>query len=436
MDPLWIGFIGVILLFVLIFAGMPLGLAFVLIGTIGYGLAFSWAGALSMVRTVAYSTFSDYGFIVIPLFILMGTLAYATGMSEDLYDSAHSVFGRLRGGLAMATVVASAGFAAICGASVASAATMGKVAYPEMRRYKYDPKLSTASIAVGGTIGILIPPSMIFIIYGIISEQSIGQLYMAGFIPGIFQTLVFIATIYIICRINPKMGPQGPSTTLKEKVTALSRSWPVLILFLLVLGGIYLGWFSANEAAGAGAFLVFFLGLIMRRLSWKGFKHALIDASKTTAMIFIILTGALIFGYFLTITGVSTTIADFMGSLPVSKWVIFAFIMLFYLILGCAMDSMSMILITVPIFYPLTQKLGFDPIWFGVIIVMVVEMGLITPPVGMVVFVIKGIVSEDVPMFTIFKGLVPFLIANIIIVIVLALFPQMALFLPNTMMGN
>jgi C4-dicarboxylate transporter DctM subunit len=203
-----------------------------------------------------------------------------------------------------------------------------------------------------------------------------------------------------------------------------------------VLGGIYLGWFSANEAAGAGAFLVFFLGLIMRRLSWKGFKYALIDASKTTAMIFIILTGALIFGYFLTITGVSTTIADFMGSLPVSKWVIFAFIMLFYLILGCAMDSMSMILITVPIFYPLTQKLGFDPIWFGVIIVMVVEMGLITPPVGMVVFVIKGIVSEDVPMFTIFKGLVPFLIANIIIVIVLALFPQMALFLPNTMMGN
>ena len=435
MDPLWIGFIGIILLFVLIFAGMPLGLAFLLIGTCGYGLAFSWTGAMSVVRTVTYSTFSDYGFIVIPLFILMGSLAFETKMSEDLYDSAHNIFGKLRGGLAMATVVASAGFAAICGASVASAATMGKVAYPEMKRYKYDPKLSSASICVGGTIGILIPPSIIFIIYGIIAEQSIGQLYMAGFIPGIMQTLIFVGVIAILCRIDPKMGPPGPSTSYKEKITAFVKSWPVILVFIVVLGGIYMGWFSANEAAGAGAFLIFIIGIILRRLSWQGFKNAVIDASKTTAMIFIILTGALIFGYFLTITGVSSTVADTMGNLPVSKYVVFVGIIIFYLILGCVMDSMSMVLITVPIFYPLTQQLGFDPIWFGVIIVMVVEMGLITPPVGMIVFITKGIVG-DVPMFTMFKGLVPFLIADILIVILLTVFPDIVLFLPSTMMGH
>lgn len=435
MDPLFIGFIGVVLLFVLIFAGMPLGLAFVLIGTIGYGLAFNWLGALSVVRTVAYSTFSDYGFIVIPLFILMGSLAYASRMSEDLYDSAHGLFGKLRGGLAMATVAGSAAFAAISGTSVATAATMAKVAYPEMQRYKYDPRLSTACICAGGTIGILIPPSIIFIIYGIISEQSIGKLYMAGFLPGILQTLVFLATIAILCRINPNMGPPGPSTTFKEKMLAVSRSWPVFIIFVVVLGGIYLGWFSANEAAGAGAFLVFILGILLRRLNWAGFKHSLLDASQTTAMIFIIVTGALIFGYFLTITGVSTSIAQAMGNLPVSKYLIFTVILFFYLVLGCVMDSMSMILITVPIFYPLTQTLGFDPIWFGVVIVMVVEMGLITPPVGMVVFVIKGTVG-DVPMFTIFRGLLPFLFADIFIVVLLVLFPQIALFLPSTMMGN
>jgi tripartite ATP-independent transporter DctM subunit len=231
MDPLLIGIIGIVLLFVLLFAGMPLGLAFTLIGAVGYGMAFNWPGALSVVRTVAYTTFSDYGFIVIPLFILMGTLAFVTRMSEDLYDSAHKIFGRLRGGLAMATVVASAGFAAICGASVASAATMGKVAYPQMRRYKYDPRLSTASICVGGTIGILIPPSIIFIIYGIVSEQSIGKLYMAGFLPGVLQALVFVATIWILCRLDPKMGPPGPSTTFGEKAMALLRAWPVAIVF-------------------------------------------------------------------------------------------------------------------------------------------------------------------------------------------------------------
>lgn len=435
MDPLWIGFIGVILLFVLIFAGMPLGLAFLLIGTVGYGLAFSWAGAMSVVRTVTYSTFSDYGFIVIPLFILMGSFAYATGMSEDLYDSAHSIFGRLRGGLAMATIFACGAFAAISGTSVATAATMGKVAYPEMKRYNYDPKLSSASICVGGTIGILIPPSIIFIIYGIIAEQSIGKLYMAGFIPGALQALIFIGVVAILCWIDPKMGPSGASTSFAVKLRALVKSWPVIIVFFVVLGGIYLGWFSANEAAGAGAFLVFIIGIVLRRLSWRGFKASVIDASKTTAMIFIILTGALIFGYFLTITGVSNTIAETMGNLPVSKYVVFAGIILFYLILGCVMDSMSMILITVPIFYPLTQKLGLDPIWFGVIIVMVVEMGLITPPVGMIVFITKGIVG-DVPMFTMFKGLLPFLIADILIVILLTIFPGIVLYLPNTMMGH
>jgi C4-dicarboxylate transporter DctM subunit len=431
MDPLLIGFIGVVVLFILIFAGMPLGLAFLLVG----GLALNWEGAFSTLRTVAYSTFSDYGFTVIPLFVLMGSIAFVTGMSEDLYTSAHHMFGRLRGGLAMATVAACAAFAAISGTSIATAATIGKIAYPEMKRYRYDPKLSTAVICAGGTIGILIPPSIIFIIYGIITEQSIGKLYMSGFLPGILQALLFIITTAILCWRFPSWGPPGPSTTLVEKLKAVSKSWAVVVLFIVVIGGIYMGWFSANEAAGVGAFMAFIIGLVLRRLTWKGLKEALLDTAQTTSMIFIIVTGALVFGYFLTVTGVSKTIATTMAGLPVDRYVIFALIIVIYLVLGCLMDSMSMILITVPIFYPMMLALHFDPIWFGVVIVMVVEMGLITPPVGMVVFVVKGI-TGDVPMYTIFKGLVPFLIADLVLLTLLTIFPQIALFLPSTMSGK
>jgi C4-dicarboxylate transporter, DctM subunit len=432
MSPLAIGIIGVVALFILLFAGMPLGLTFVLVGFVGYALAFSIDGALSLLRTVPFHTFSDYGFSVIPLFMLMGSLAFVCRLSEDLYESAHGILGGLKGGLAMATVAGCAAFAAISGTSVGTAATMGKVAFPEMRKYRYDDALATGTIAAGGTVGILIPPSIIFIIYGIITEQSIGKLYMAGFIPGIMQAILFILTISIICWLNPSYGPPGPKTNFKQKILSLGKGWTALVLFLLVIGGIYAGWFSATEGAGIGAFGCFAIGLILRRLTWKGFKEALLDTTKTTAMILIIISGALIFGYFLTITGTSKYIAETMSSMEVSRYVVFLMIIIIYLVLGCLMDSMSMILITVPIFYPLMMQLGFDPIWFGVVIVIVVEAGLITPPVGMVVFVVYGI-TKDVPMYTIFRGVMPFLIADIVLLVVITLFPQIALFLPSMM---
>lgn len=432
MTPLTIGFIGVAVLFILLFSGLPLGLTFVLVGFVGYALAFNLEGAFSVLRTVPFSTFWDYGFSVIPLFVLMGSLAFVSRLSEDLYASAHGVLGGLKGGLAMATVAGCAAFAAISGTSVGTAATMGKVAFPEMRRYRYDDALSTGAIAAGGTIGILIPPSVIFIIYGIITEQSIGKLYMAGFLPGILQAILFIIAIAIVCWRNPNLGPPGPKTNFKQKLVSLGKGWTALVLFLIVIGGIYAGWFSANEAAGIGAFACFIIGLGLKRLTWAGFKEALLDTAKTTAMILIIISGALIFGYFLTVTGTSKFIATTMAGLAVSRWVVFGIIIVIYLILGCLMDSMSMILITVPIFYPLIAALGFDPIWFGVIIVIIVEAGLITPPVGMVVFVVQGI-TKDVPMFTIFKGIVPFLIADIVLLVILCVFPEIALFLPGFM---
>jgi len=432
MSPVSIGFAGVAVLFLLLFSGMPLGWAFILVGFIGYGLAFNFVGALSLLRTVPYATFSDYGLSVIPLFILMGSLAFSAGLGKDMYDSAHGFLGSLRGGLAMTSVVACAAFAAMSGSSPATAATMGKVALPEMKRYKYGDALATGAIAAGGTIGILIPPSVILIIYGIITEQSIGALYMAGFIPGILQAILFVLTIAILCWRNPVIGPPGPRTNFKQKLIALNKGWSMVALFVIVLGGIYLGVFSVTEAAGVGAFGAFVIGLVLRRLNWQNFKEAVLDTAKTTAMIFLIIAGALIFGYFLTVTGVSGGIADFMMGLAVSRYVILLIVIVIYLILGCMMDGIAMILITLPIFFPLIQSLGFDPIWFGIIIVVVVEAGLITPPVGLNVFVIKG-VAKDVPMYTIFRGVIPFLIADIVLMALLFIWPQIALFLPNTM---
>jgi C4-dicarboxylate transporter, DctM subunit len=435
MTPLEMGFLGIVILFVFLFSGIPLGIAFMVVGFVGYTFAYSFDGALGLLRTVPYSTFASYDFSVIPLFILMGSLAFASRLSEDLYAGAHGVLGTLKGGLAMATVAACGAFAAISGSSVATAATMGKVALPEMKKYKYDSALACGSIAAGGTIGILIPPSVIFIIYGIVAEQSIGRLYMAGFIPGILQVCLFMLTIGFICWRKPLLGPPGPKNSFADKIKSLGKMWSAGLLFIIVIGGIYLGWFSANEAAGIGAFLALIIGLGMRRLTWRSFKNALLDTAKDTAMIFLIVTGALIFGYFLTVTGVGLAISQSLASLAVNKYIIFAMVIVIYLVLGCLMDSLAMILITVPIFYPLMKTLGFDPIWFGVVIVIVCELGLITPPVGMNVFVIKGI-AKDVPMYTIFKGITPFIIADVVLIILITIWPEIALFLPGTMMGK
>jgi tripartite ATP-independent transporter DctM subunit len=340
--------------------------------------------------------------------------------------------GQLRGGLAMATVGACAGFAAISGSSLATAATMGTVALPEMKRYKYDSRLATGAVAAGGTIGILIPPSVILILYGIITEQSIGKLFLAGFIPGVLEAVFYMVTIYILCKINPFMGPPGPRTSFLSKITSLKNTWIVLALFVLVIGGIYLGVFSPTEAAGVGAFGAFIFGLARRRLGWQALKSSLADTGRTTAMIFVIILGAMILGYFLAVSRIPFELADIVGTLAVNRYVILVLILIVYLLLGCVMDSMAIMLLITPIFFPLAISLGFNPIWFGILITRMTEIGLITPPVGLNVYIIRG-VAKDVPMQTIFRGIVPFLIADICHVALLIALPQLSLFLPGFM---
>ena len=432
MTPLTIGILGIIVLFILMFLGMPLGWAFIIVGFLGYGVAFNFDGALSLLRTVPYTTFSDYGLSVIPLFVLMGCIAFFGKLSEELYKSAYRTFGSFRGGLAMATIFACAVFSAVSGSSVATAATMGKVCIPEMQRYKYDNGLATGCVAAGATMDIMIPPSVILIIVGLITEQSIGKLYLAGFIPGIIQALVFMLTVGIICWVSPEKGPPGPKTTLKEKVIALSKGWSALVLFVLVMGGLYFGIFDANEAAAVGAFVALLIAVAKRSINWTGFKAALADTMKTGAMIFLMICGAFIFGYFLSVTGVSKTFGEFISGTGMSRYTILILIIVIYLFLGAIMDELGMLFITLPIFFPVILKLGFDPIWFGIMVVLVVQCGLMNPPVGMNVFVIKG-VAPDVPLYTIYWGIVPFVIADLFLIALLIFYPEIATFLPANM---
>ena len=433
MTSLALGYIGIAVLIVLLFSGIHIGVAMGLIGFFGLAYLSGWEAALSVLGAVPFTTFGDYGLSVIPLFMLMGAFCFYAGISTDLFNTVHKWLGHFRGGLAMATVGACAGFAAVSGSSLATAATMGTVALPEMKKYNYDPALATGSIAAGGTIGILIPPSVILIIYAVLTEQSVGKLFLAGFIPGVLEAIFYIGVIYIICKINPHMGPPGPRTTFIEKIVALKSTWIVFLLFAMVIGGLYFGVFSPTEAAGVGAGGAFVFAFARGRLNWRNFRDSLVETTRTVAMIFVIILGAMIFGYFLAVTRLPFKLADFIGALPVSPYVIIILILVLYLFLGCVMDAMGMILLTVPILFPLTVKLGFDSIWFGIIIVRVFEMAAITPPVGMNVFVIKG-VAGDVPMGTIFRGIIPFLMADVVHITLLVAVPQIALFLPGFMM--
>lgn len=432
MTPLSIGFIGLAVLFVLLLSRMPIGLVMALVGFAGFAIIAGFNDALGVLGTVPYSTFANYNMSIIPLFILMGAFCYYSGLSKDLYETVHAWLGHFRGGLSMATIGACASFAAVSGSSLATAATMGTVALPEMKRFKYDDRLATGAVAAGGTIGILIPPSIVLILYAVLTEQSIGKLFLAGVIPGVLEAVFYLLTIYILCKFNPLLGPPGPRTTFRQKIYSLRNSWVVLVLFLVIMGGLYLGWFSPIEAAGIGAFGAFILALLRKKLPWRSFKESLFDTGKTTVMIFIILLGAMIFGYFLAVSRLPYELAATIGALQVNSYVILAIILVFYLFLGAVMDSLAMMLLTVPIFFPLVLELGFNPIWFGILIVRVCEIGLITPPVGLNVYIIRG-VAKDVPMQTIFRGIAPFLIADVLHVVLLVAFPQLSLFLPNLM---
>ena len=432
MTLLTVGLTGIGILFIFLFLGMPIGIAMGMVGFAGFAFLRGLDAALGVLTTVPYRTFASYDFSVVPLFILMGAFCFHAGLSKDLYNTVYRWLGHFRGGLALATVAGCAGFAAVSGSSTATAATMGTVALPEMKRYKYDPALATGSVAAGGTIGILIPPSVGLIVYGIIAEQSIGRLFLAGFIPGVLEAVFYLITIFIICRINPRLGPPGPISSWRERIVSLKDTWIILLLFLLVLGGIYFGIFTPTEAAGVGAFGAFVSALLRGKLNRKTLRDSLFETLRNTAMILIIVLGALILGYFLAISRVPFTIADTIVGLEMNRYIILTFILIFLLFLGTVIDAPAMILLVTPIFYPVAEKLGFDPIWFGIIIVRMCEMALITPPVGLNVFVIKG-VAPDVPMYTIFRGIIPFLMADVCHVALLIAVPQLALFLPNLM---
>ncbi|MGI6317391.1 MAG: TRAP transporter large permease [Dethiobacteria bacterium] len=432
MSPLAAGIVGILGFFILLILRMPIAYAMALVGFLGFSYLSSPSAAFRVVAKDIFSTFSSYSLSVIPMFVWMGFLAFYSGIGSRLYDFAYKLAGHLRGGLAIATQATCALFGAVCGSNTATAATIGAIALPEMENYQYAPALSTASVAAGGALGVLIPPSVIFIVYGIATEQSIGKLFMAGIIPGILLMLLYMATISILAFYNPSLGPAGPKFSWKERLFALRGGlWEVLTVFIISLGGLFAGWFTPTEAGAVGAGGVLVLTVLEKRLGWKEFNMSIADTTRTTAMIMFLVTGAVIFGRFIAVSRIPFEIASWAGSLPLPPYAIIIIILTIYLVLGCFIDALALVLLTTPIFYPVAvTTLGYDPIWFGVIIVMVVAMGVITPPVGMNVYIIKG-VAKDIPLETIFGGIWPFLIAQIVCLALLIAFPQIATFLPE-----
>ncbi len=430
MSNVTLALIGIIVLLVLLIMGMNIGICMMAVGFFGYMLVTNMNAAFVLFKNIPFTQATNYSFTVIPLFVLMGNLAFYSGMSSDLYYVMHRIFGRARGGLAYATVAACALFSAICGSTAATAATMGVVALPEMRKYDYDDGLSCGSIAAGGTLGILIPPSTGFIIYGIVSGESIGALFAAGIVPGIVLALCYIASIFVVVHIKPDKAPKG--TDHEKHPEAIIGALAMVMLFAVAIGGIFIGWFTANEAAAIGATLALIYLIARGRFKWKDFFHCLMDTLKTSGMIFLILIGAYVFGAFLTISGLPTFLAEFVSGLSVSKYIVLAVIIIIYAIMGCFMDSLAMVMLTVPIFLPIMTELGFNSIWYGVLMIMVMEMGLITPPVGMNVYIVAG-VAKDVPLQKIFGGVAPMVVGMFVAIIILVIFPQLATWLPGLM---
>ncbi|MFL4984756.1 MAG: TRAP transporter large permease [Xanthobacteraceae bacterium] len=427
-----VAILGFVVLFVLMLLRVPVGMAMGLVGVSGFAYLVGGGPALKNVGHTTMRTVTDYNFAVIPLFLLMGSFASTSGMSRELFRGANAFLGHLRGGLGIATIAACGGFAAICGSSVATAATFSTVAYPEMRRHGYPDSFATGVIAAGGTLGIMIPPSTVLAVYGLITEQDIGKLFIAGIVPGLLAVSMYILTINIIGWTRAGFLPTGERATWKERVAALRDIWAVLLLFVFIIGGLYGGVFTATEAAGMGAGGAFVIGLLRRRLSVDGILRSLLETTRTTAAIFTILIGALLFGYFLTVTQVPQKATEFLVGLGLGRYGVLAIIMLMYLVLGCLMDALAMIILTVPIIFPVIKELGFDSIWFGVIIVMTVELGLIHPPVGMNIFVIKSVI-EDMKISTIFYGVLPFIVTDLIRLVILIAFPILATWLPARM---
>ncbi len=432
MTPVEVGILGCILLLILLMSSMPVAFAMATVGFFGFAMVVSPQAALSLITTDLYETFSSYSLTVIPLFVLMGQISFHAGISKRLFNTAYHWLGPLPGGLAMATVGACTAFGAICGSGPATAATMASVALPEMRRYKYDMELASGAVAAGGSLGMLIPPSVVFIVYAIMTEQSIGALFIAGIVPGLLIATLFCLTIYITCKLRPEQGPVGPSVGWGVKFRSLTGVAETLILFVLVMGGMFLGYFTPTEAAAIGAAGSLAIALVKRQITIKVLVRSLQETIRTSCMVMIIVAGAVMFGHFLAVTRIPFALAEWLAGLPLPSSIIMGFIILFYLLSGCFVDALALVLLTIPIFYPVVTGLGFDAIWFGVIVVVVTQMGVISPPVGVNAYVVSGI-ERDIPLQTVFKGALPFLGALIVAALILLLFPGLTLFLPNLM---
>ena len=434
MSDSTIGLVGIAALFVLLAIRMPVGIVMMLIGAIGVWAINGSQAALATLGSEPFVIASNFELLIIPMFVLMGNLAGISGMSRDLYGAAYAWFGHLRGGLACATIAACAGFAALSGSSVASAITMGRVALPEMRRYNYHPRLATGCIAAGGTLGILIPPSTGFVIYAILTEESIGRLFLAGVLPGLLLTGLFMLSIAIQTRIKPELGPPGPVMPMRERFRATGQAGAMVGIIVVTIGGIYTGFFTAGEAAGVGAFLAFVLAVTRGAVNRSSMSSTLLETVRTSAFAFLILIGAHVFNPFLALTGIPGALSETLIGTNLPALGILVILLAGFIVLGMFLEGFAILVLSLPIVHPLILQLGYDPIWFGVIMVIVLEMGLISPPVGVNVFVVKAI-ADDVPMSEIFIGILPFWLAMFVCLVLLVAFPQIALFLPNTMIG-
>jgi len=436
MSSTLIGIIGIVVMIIVFLSRMPVAYVMAMIGYLGFTIMISGHGGLALLSRNIYEVFSSYGLTTIPLFVLMGQLAFNAGISSRLYDTGYKYLGSTRGGLAMATVSACTAFGAVCGSSPATAATMATVGLPEMKRYNYADELATGAVASGGGLGMIMPPSVVLIVYGVLTEQSIGALFVAGIFPAILVTILFIISIYVICSRRPEQGPPGDSFTWKVRLKALLGMGETLAVFILVMGGLFIGLFTPTEAAAVGVFGVFTVSLIRRQLTWDGFVKSLYETLGTSCMVMLLIAGAVVFGKFLAVTRIPFNIASWVGGFDLPPYMIMAVIVLIYFFGGCFMDALAFVTLTVPIFFPVVMTLGYDPIWFGIIIVMITEMGVITPPVGINVYVVFGVarrVIGEVPLESIFKGIFPFLLAVVAGIIILMMIPQIILFLPNLM---
>ncbi|MGD8562297.1 MAG: TRAP transporter large permease [Desulfarculaceae bacterium] len=432
MSPTLIGVIGIIVLILMFFTRMPVAYVMTLIGFLGFSLLRTWDAGLILLARDFYDVYSSYGLTIIPLFIFMGQIAFNAGISSRLYDSAYKFVGSSTGGLATATVCACTAFGAVCGSSPATAATMATVGLPEMKRYGYGNKLAAGSVASGGGLGMLMPPSVVLIVYGILTEQSIGKLFVAGVIPAVFMTILFALAVRAYCHFHPEEGPVCESCTWRERINSLTGTLETMAVFLLVMGGLFTGLFTPTEAGAVGAASVILVAMFRRQLNWEGFKQSIFQTLRTSCMVLLLVAGAVVFGHFLAITRIPFNVAEWVSELALPNYMIIGLIVLVYLIGGCFIDALALIMLTIPIFYPIVTEMGYDPIWFGVIIVLVTQMGVITPPVGINVYVVSGI-DRDIPLEDIFRGVTPFLLALIVGTAFLVLFPQIVLWLPNLM---